>query len=238
MAKKVGRIVKGFDRVIMICYNISMDKKENSITEEWRDIPGYEGYYQVSNLGRVKGLSRWINGNKRKCTDEHILKEGDNRGYKRVVLSVNAVHKSFSVHRLVAEAFLPNPNNYSQINHIDGNKTNNLVNNLEWCNASQNNLHKFRVLGYQVSQKTRDKISSASIGRKWSEESRNNLSKILRGKKKPSLCRKVLCRTTGEVFSSIQEAARAKGVHGSNITMCCQGKIKQIKGWEWEFLNE
>ena len=210
----------------------------DDIIEEWRDIPGYEGYYQVSNLGRVKGLSRWINGNKQGYTTEHILKEGKNKGYCRVTLSVDTKHKNFSVHRLVAIAFIPNPNNYPQINHKDGNKANNIVTNLEWCNASQNNFHKFNVLGYKITQETRKKLSSKSKGRKWSEEYKRNLSEVLKGKKKPALCKKVLCKNTGEVFDSVREAAIVKKVCASNITMCCHGRIKRTKGLEWEFINE
>ena len=101
--------------------------------EIWKDIKGYEGIYQVSNLGRVKAL------NYRRTKKEKIMKSiNDNRGYLFVKLYKNNEHKNFKIHRLVANAFIENHNNYEEINHIDECKTNNYVNNLEWCNHKYN----------------------------------------------------------------------------------------------------
>ena len=105
--------------------------------EIWKDIKGYEGLYQVSNLGRVKSL----NGYHRK---EIILKLRNNLyGYLTIGLSKNNISKRYKVHRLVAETFIPNPNNYEQVNHKDGNKLNNCIDNLEWCNRSYNMKHAY-----------------------------------------------------------------------------------------------
>ena len=103
--------------------------------EIWKDIKGYEKLYQVSNLGRVRSFPRkYANyGNEIK-----ILKGLNNRGYLRVSLSKNGKCKMFSIHRLVAEAFIPNPNNYSCVNHKDENPSNNNVKNLEWCSINYN----------------------------------------------------------------------------------------------------
>lgn len=95
--------------------------------EIWKDIEGYEGLYQVSNMGRVRGLRRNI-----------ILKNRIARGYERVILSIGDKPKCFTVHRLVAMAFIPNPDNLPQVNHKDENKTNNYVDNLEWCTREYN----------------------------------------------------------------------------------------------------
>lgn len=101
--------------------------------EIWKDIKGYEGLYQVSNLGRVKSLG---NNKRRK---EKILKQvEDGGGYLFVLLCKNGKGKMFKVHRLVAQAFTPNPNNYPQVNHKDENKQNNCVWNLEWCDCKYN----------------------------------------------------------------------------------------------------
>ena len=101
--------------------------------EIWKDIEGYEGLYQVSNLGNVKSL------NYRQTKREKILKSvNDKDGYLFVSLCKNSVIKHYSIHRLVADVFIDNPNNYPQVNHKDENKTNNNVDNLEWCSPKYN----------------------------------------------------------------------------------------------------
>lgn len=101
---------------------------KKNMEEIWKDIEGYEGLYQVSNMGRVKSLRRNI-----------ILKNKiESNGYERVVLSINNIPKGYSVHRLVATAFISNPNNYPIVNHKDENRTNNCVDNLEWCTQKYN----------------------------------------------------------------------------------------------------
>lgn len=112
------------------------------MTEEiWKDITGYEGLYQVSNLGRVKSL--YDGGHK--CFRYLILKPSINNGYLYVKLTVNGKCKSKAIHRLVAEAFIPNPDNLEQINHIDENKQNNNIENLEWCTRSYNLTYGTRI---------------------------------------------------------------------------------------------
>ena len=106
--------------------------------EIWKDILGYEGYYQVSNFGNVKSMDRIVerknNGTGNLPLKSRILSLNTYpRGYKRVTLRKNNISKSFFVHRLVAEAFIPNPNNYPYVNHKDENPSNNHFDNLEWC---------------------------------------------------------------------------------------------------------
>lgn len=109
-------------------------------TEEiFRDIRGYENLYQVSNLGNVKSL------NYKNKNIEHLLSQGINQfGYKFVVLCKGNNQKNFRVHRLVADAFIPNPNNHKIVNHKDGNKQNNICDNLEWCTYSENLIHAYK----------------------------------------------------------------------------------------------
>ena len=112
--------------------------------ETWLPVKGYENLYEVSNLGRVKSLPK--KGFCRNST--HLLRQRDNGfGYKICQLMKNGKRRVISTHRLVAIAFIPNPDNKKQVNHKDGNKYNNHYSNLEWCTNSENQLHKFRVLG-------------------------------------------------------------------------------------------
>ena len=101
--------------------------------ESWKDIEGYEGLYQVSNKGRVKSLV-----NHKGVAREKVLKPEIVNGYKRVMLHKNKTIKHLLVHRLVANAFLPNPHNFPCVNHKDENKQNNVVSNLEWCTQKYN----------------------------------------------------------------------------------------------------
>lgn len=109
--------------------------------EKWKDIQGYEGLYQVSNFGRVKSLERYKKNNlgSKSLISKTILKQSiSNKGYCRIHLCKDAHKKAFSVHRLVADAFVPNPNNLTYVNHKDENKKNNRADNLEWCDCKYN----------------------------------------------------------------------------------------------------
>ena len=114
--------------------------------EIWKSIKGFEGKYEISNLGRVKSLTRAVTPTspyqKSKTIKERILKLiTQNPGYYNVSLE----GKKYLVHRLVAEVFIDNPKNYDCVNHVDGNKKNNIPQNLEWCNKYINNIHAFNT---------------------------------------------------------------------------------------------
>jgi hypothetical protein len=134
-------------------YTCSEVIKTNEI---WKDVKGYEGLYQVSNLGRIKSFKKW---KMVRCPDEYILNpQPNNRGYYMVTLYKGKERHKFLTHRLVAEAFLPNPNGYACVNHKDENKGNNCVDNLEWCTHLYNNnygtakLRKMLTVSYPVEQ--------------------------------------------------------------------------------------
>ena len=118
--------------------------------EIWKDIPNYEGLYQVSNLGRVKSLKRKkydINSKKIIFVGKDIILKNiiNEKGYFKVCLRSNYKNKFYKIHRLVAQAFIPNPNEYIEVNHIDGNKQNNCINNLEWCSHKHNMKEAYRL---------------------------------------------------------------------------------------------
>lgn len=120
--------------------------------EIWKNIPDYEGYYQISNLGKVRSLTRVVKNKNKwdKINGTMIilgkLKEIQKRPNKRTFISLykNGSQKLFSIYRLIAIAFLPNPNNKPCINHKDGNPENNNINNLEWCTYSENTIHAYK----------------------------------------------------------------------------------------------
>ena len=111
--------------------------------EIWKDIPNFEGYYKISNLGRIKSVTRKakvkiLNNDYRTIKGQLISPAKTRDGYLKVSLSKNHKRYYFKVHRLAAQAFIPNTNNYPCINHKDENKENNRVDNLEWCTVKYN----------------------------------------------------------------------------------------------------
>lgn len=169
--------------------------------EIWKDIKGYEGLYQISSLGKVKSL---------KFGKEKILKPRKNTfGYLESVLCKNGNSKSFKIHRLVAEAFIPNPNNLPCVNHKNENKILNTVENLEWCTYK-----------YNINYGTRnERVSQTEIN-------------------DPNRSKQVYQYTFDKqlikVWESINECKR-NGLSSGNISQCCNGKRIQYKGYKWEF---
>lgn len=166
--------------------------------EIWKDIEGYEGLYQISNKGRVKSF---YNHNGKIFVKPNI----DVWGYERVDLSKNKNEKHYKVHRLVAKAFIPNPNNYPCINHKDENKTNNCVDNLEWCSHKYNrnygtcNDRLRKCFGKKVNQYSKDGIFIKQF---------NSISEA--------------CKELN--YKSI-----------AHISQCCKGKRKSAKGFTWKY---
>lgn len=168
----------------------------DGLSEEWRDIRGYEGRYKVSNLGRVKSLKRSI-----------ILKERSNGRYLIVDLQYNRIIKKCYIHRLVAQAFIPNPSDLPCINHKDENKLNNTVENLEWCSYSYNNAY-----------------SNTSI---------KGAKAVMRSIVQLTLDEHRYIKT----FESIREAERELHIPNSTISACLVGRLKHAGGYYWMYLD-
>lgn len=195
--------------------------------EIWKDIPGYEGYYQVSNLGRVKSLSRIVaNPLGAYISKERILKLTHRKdGYINTSLLKDKVAKKMFVHRLVAMAFIPNPNNYPDINHKDENPSNNCVENLEWCTEKYN-------LNYGTAIERR----KASFVRNESFK-KANATKVRNG----SRCAETPIEGVSKdgnstvYFRSICEASRETGISKGHIGECCKGIRPSAGGYYWNY---
>ena len=175
--------------------------------EEWLDIKDYEGYYQVSNLGRVKSLPREIldaGGVIRRRNGKLLTPRVTGNNYRQVSLCKNGVTRQFLLHRLVAEAFIPNSNNCAQVNHIDEDKANNSVSNLEWCTAKYNS-HYSQTFKKAVAATSKKVVQCDLLG--------NVLN----------------------IWNSTQEASRATDVNQSLISRCCNGKRNKAGGYLWKF---
>ena len=189
--------------------------------EIWKDIKGYEGYYQVSNLGEVRSVDRvkW-NGVKYVHIKGRILKKSDDRhGYYHVSLSKDGKVKKKKVHKLVAITFLENLDDLYCINHIDGKKKNNNVNNLEWCSSSENNKHAWDEGLKKSSSKQKEKAKS--------------FIKLGMNKKK-----RIICKETGVEFESIRKAEKEMNINHSRICDVLTGKQENVKGFHFEYIEE
>lgn len=182
--------------------------------EIWKDIKGFEGLYQISNLGKVKSLSKYKKHsyNSIAFLKEKILKPLDINGYQRVILRKD--NKSFNkfIHQLVAEMFIDNPKNYKEVNHKDENKTNNRVDNLEWCS------HKYNInYGTGNQRRSKTEIGTKKGTKKiYQFDLKNNLLKI---------------------WDSQLQIKKELGIPQSNISNCCNGKRKSTYGYKWRYEN-
>lgn len=192
--------------------------------EEWRDVVGYEGIYMVSSFGRVLSLERKVrNSNKSYRTiNAHIIHPNINctrPEYKRFSYHLyknKRERKSITAHRLVATAFIPNPNNYPDIDHIDGNALNNNVNNLIWCTKKMNSNNPITVNNLSKSRVRVSKTINTRIKTKLVQLKNGIVVKI---------------------FESFADAKRS-GFTPISIYNCCKGYSKTHKGYQWIKLSD
>lgn len=199
------------------------------MSEIWKDIEGYNGYYMVSDKGNVKSIDRIITKNGiEQCLKGKLLKQHTSKdGYKTVGLSKNNHLRHFRVHRLVAMAFIPNPKNKPAIDHIDGNRMNNVLNNLRWATTQENNT-------FPIASKNH---SSSKKGKKACVETKRRISESLMGNKRRAICveQYSLDGKTLNVWQSAKEASIMTGVPHSKIIACCKGKRNQTGGFKWGY---
>lgn len=172
--------------------------------EEWKDIQGYEGLYQVSNLGNIKSLSNKSNHKRAK----YLIQNKNKGGYKKVYLYKNHKRECYSVHRLVAKMFIPNPMNKKEVNHIDCNKENNCVNNLEWCTRKENHLHKCL-------------------------NGLNSTKEAVEKNEKP-----IILINNNTRYRSMMDACRQLGLSVANVSRVCSGKLAHTKGYVFRLESE
>ena len=176
--------------------------------EIWKDIKGFENKYQISNLGNLRNSN----------TNNTLKFRKSSRGYLTITIRKKSKVYCYLVHRLVAETFLPNPNNYPQVNHIDGNKSNNIVDNLEWCTASNNQKHAYRI-GLHVNDTQKMK--------------RMNEKSKLKIKKKV-----IQYDLNGNIineFESLKDAEFQTKIKYQYISNCCRGKTKTAGKFIWKY---
>ena len=221
--------------------------------EIWKDVVGYEGYYQVSNLGRVRSLDR-IASNGRKIKGKILTTQVNTPPYyPRVSLSVNGKMKLVQVHRLVAQAFVynPDPEHKTQVGHKDESRTNNRADNLEWVTPKENSnmpLHRERVSkaneGKVLSAETKSKLSLSQKGKYKGEknpfynkhhtnEAKKKMSDIKKmtyqGGNHPQ-AKKVVCDNI--VYGSAVEASKALNINRNTLKCWLNGSNKMPKEWK------
>lgn len=193
------------------------------MSEVWKDILGYEGYYQVSSCGRVRSLDRLVpSGDKGgyRLVYGHELKPTPREGYLYVCIGPRSKRKRIAVHRLVALAFLPLDPQRKSVDHIDGTRDNNKVENLRWVTSKENSNHPIAL----------KRMRSSHIGKKLSKETIEKLSGA-----NSKLAKRVRNRETGEIYPALSLAGEAVG-RGASAIRSAVYRGNRCAGYHWEYV--
>ena len=205
--------------------NLSLENIEG---EEWRDVIGYNGLYQISSYGRVKSLR-----NKYGTYREKILKQLLNKfGYLQVNLNKEGKMKTFYVHRLVAQVFIDNPNNHPQVNHKNEDKTDNCVDNLEWCTQKYNLNYGSRIAKAVASTDYKSIVEKRKIDYKARTAKMDY--KSIGEKQSKRVYQYSLDSELIKIWKSTAECSR-NGYNQGHVAACCRGEIKTCKGYIWSY---
>lgn len=179
--------------------------------EIWKSVPEYEGYYEASNLGRIKSLPR--NGT---VKYERILKGKLTwDGYLEIALNKKGVKKNIRIHRVIASTWIPNPDKKTQVNHKNFDRLDNKVDNLEWATPKENIIH-----AYYHGDKLKNSLDKAT-------------------QMNPYTTKKIKCLTNCKIYNSIDEARKDLKIGcSSSISAVCRGKSRHTKGFEFEYFDE
>lgn len=194
----------------------------------WRPVLGFEGYYEISNTGIVRSVNRIVsgkNGSVRHIPGVIMTQQTNHKGYKCVILHKYGEHYTKFIHRLVAEAFIDNPFKLPQVNHIDTDKTNNHVENLEWITNEDNQKHAVANGCYKGF--TEKQLIATLINQK----------KAAKQRQKP-VAQYDLDGNYIQSFESISDAERKTGCNNSKICACCKGNRKQAYGYIWKYKGD
>ena len=202
----------------------------------WKPIPGYEGIYEASNKGEIRSFDKVItqkNGTDRTIKGRVMKQRKNNRGYHIITLNKDSVSKDYLVHRLIAFAFLPNPDNLPQVNHIDGNKSNNCIENLEWCDQTHNMLEAYR---------TGLRVATPPV---FTEEDRKRMSEQRKGRPIKAQQKPVMQMDLDgndiQAFDNAADACKQLGFKDkTGIYDCCTNRRgrQTYMGYKWRYIDK
>lgn len=192
--------------------------------EIWKDVVGYEGLYKVSNQGRLLRCKR-VASNKHLLPQKLKVLKKKKTGYLGTsIIDYDSKSHNILIHRVVATAFIPNPNNFPQIDHIDGNRENNAASNLRWCTAKEN-------VNFPLS------LANRSRSLKIAQNNPQTISKKIKSSHKKKVNQFSLSGEFIKTYESLRDIQRTLGFNITNVTACAHGRKRSAYGYIWKFVE-